>query len=217
MRRKLDLSVYFVTDPALCIGRGVVATALAAAAGGATVVQLRDPDAKGRSLLETARALVAALKPHGIPVIVNDRIDIALAAGADGAHVGQQDMPVADARALLGPNAILGLSTTNRAQVLAAPVADLDYLGCGPVYGAGVKTDANPVIGLGGLREAVVESRLPVVAIGGIAISGAKACIEAGAAGVAVVTAIAAAPDAAEAARALRTAVDTGRKSRGRA
>ena len=217
VQRKIDLSVYFITDPVLCAERGIVETAIAAVAGGATVVQLRDPTGKGRAMLDTARALIAALRPRGVPVIINDRIDIALASGADGAHIGQLDLPVADARALLGPNAILGLSTTNASQAAAAPVPDLDYLGCGPVYGPGVKSDANPVIGLAGLRSAVAASRLPVVAIGGIGLDTAAACVSAGAAGVAVVSAIAAASDPARAAAALRASMDEVRRQGARA
>ncbi len=217
MQRKIDLSVYFITDPVLCARRGIVETAMGAVAGGATVVQLRDPHGKGRAMLDTARALIAALRPRGIPVIINDRIDIALAASADGAHIGQLDMPFPDARALLGPNAILGLSTTNAAQTAAAPVADLDYLGCGPVYGPGVKSDANPVIGLSGLRAAIAASRLPVVAIGGIGLDTAAACIAAGAAGVAVVSAIASAADPSHAASILRASVEEARRQGARA
>ena len=105
MRKTFDLSVYLVTDPRLCAGLGLVETAMAAVQGGATIVQLRDPAADGRRLVEQARALVAALRPHGVPVIVNDRIDVALAADADGAHVGQDDIAAIDARAMLGPPA----------------------------------------------------------------------------------------------------------------
>ncbi len=203
-----DLRVYFVTDPHLCAKRGLVETALQAVAGGATLVQLRDPHAKGRALLEQARALVAALAPSGVPLVVNDRPDIALAAGAQGVHVGQDDIPAALARALMGPEAIVGLSTTSAAQVSRVAWDVVDHIGVGPVFGPGVKSDANPVIGLAGLRDCVALARKPVVAIGGVSLAGAADCIAAGAAGVAVVSAIAGQDDPRAAAADLRRVVD---------
>lgn len=203
-----DLRVYFVTDRDLCARFGVVQTALKAIAGGATLLQLRDPVAKGRELYELARAFVDALRPHDVPLIVNDRPDIARAAGAAGVHVGQDDAPVEIARAIMGPDAIIGLSITDPAQLAAVPEGLVDHFGVGPVFGAGVKTDAKPTIGLDGLRACVALARRPIVAIGGIGLANAPSCIEAGAAGVAVVSSIAAHSDPTAAATDLRRAVD---------
>ncbi|WP_342358427.1 thiamine phosphate synthase [Terrarubrum flagellatum] len=207
-RRAADLRVYFVTDRALCAELGLVETALRAIAGGATLVQLRDREAGGRELLEMARALVAAVQPLGVPVIVNDRPDIARAAGAWGVHVGQDDIPTAAAREIMGADAIVGLSITSEAEMRAAPFDLVDHLGVGPVFGAGVKTDASPTIGLDGLRACAALSRKPVVAIGGVNASNAAACVAHGADGVAVVSAIAGQPDPKAAAAALRKTVD---------
>ncbi len=211
MARRHDLSVYFVTDPVLCAARGVVETALAAVQGGATLVQLRDPQANGRALFEAAAALVAALRPTGVPLIVNDRPDIALAAGAAGVHVGQGDLPAAVVRQLLGPDAIVGLSITDPAQLADVPWDCVDHLGAGPVFTTATKADAAPAMGLAGLAAVCAQARCPVVAIGGIGLAQAGACIQAGADGVAVVSAIAAAADPAAASRQLAAAVKEAR------
>jgi thiamine-phosphate pyrophosphorylase len=202
MARAHDLSVYFVTDPDLCARHGVVATALAAVRGGATLVQLRDPAASGRALYESARALVQALAPAGIPLIVNDRPDVALAAGAAGVHVGQSDLPVPVVRQLIGPDMILGLSITD-AQLADVPWELVDHIGAGPVFATSTKADAAPAMGIAGLKAICDAAPCPVVAIGGIGMTQVAACITAGAAGVAVVSAIASAPDPEEAARQL--------------
>jgi thiamine-phosphate pyrophosphorylase len=212
VRQACDLSVYFVTDPVLCAPLGVVGTALAAVQGGATLVQLRDPQAKGAVLLKTARALVAALAPHGVPLIVNDRPDVALLAGAAGVHLGQDDLPPAQVRAMLGPDALIGLSVTDPQQLGSLDWNAIDHLGAGPVYTTGTKSDAAPALGLEALSAICAASRRPVVAIGGIDLSRTPACIRAGAQGVAVVSAIASAPDPQAAARALVGAV---REARG--
>jgi thiamine-phosphate pyrophosphorylase len=175
--------------------RGVIEIARLAAAGGATMIQLRDPDAKGRQLVEETRALVALLKPLGIPFIVNDRIDVAIAAGADGVHVGQSDIRPQDARALIGPDRILGLSITEVADLDRSDLTVADYLGVGPIYDTATKPDAAAPMGAAGLRTVRQRTRLPIVAIGGIKAANAAATIEAGADGIAVVSAICAAPD----------------------
>jgi thiamine-phosphate pyrophosphorylase len=197
-RRKLrlDPSLYLVTDRVLCGARGVLDTVREAIAGGVTAVQLRDPEAKTRVLVEEARALLALLRPAGIPFIVNDRVDVALAVGADGVHVGQSDMAVADARRLSGRKLILGLSITSEADLDAADLAAVDYLGVGPVYRTATKLDAAPPMAIGGLRAIAARVALPVVAIGGLHAGNAEEAIAAGADGIAVVSAICAAPDA---------------------
>jgi thiamine-phosphate pyrophosphorylase len=206
MRGSFDLSLYLVTDRALAGRRGVAATVQAAAAGGVTMVQLRDPEGKTRALLEAARRLVALLRPLGIPLIVNDRADVAVAADADGVHVGQADMPAREARALVGPDRILGLSITGTAD-LAADLDGVDYLGVGPVFATLTKPDAAPPLGLDGLGEIVQRTRLPIVAIGGISTANAAATIAAGADGLSVVSAIMASPDPEAAARELASVV----------
>ena len=215
MKPPFDLSVYLVTDPELAGARGVVGTVRAAVAGGATLVQLRDPHAKTRALVETARAIVAVTRPARVAFIVNDRVDVALAAGADGVHVGQADMAAADARALIGPDLILGLSITGEADLAAADLAGVDYLGVGPIYASPTKPDAAPPMAIGGLAAIAAKARLPIVAIGGLHAGNAAAAAAAGADGVAVVSAICAAPDPEAAARELRDIVAAARRTRG--
>lgn len=208
MRPEINLALYHVTDGPLSAARGLVETALAAVRGGATLIQLRDPAAKSGVLLEQARALVAALAPTGVPLIVNDRPDVALAAGAAGVHVGQDDLPPAAARALMGPDAVIGLSITDPSQMADVPWDLIDHLGVGPVISKGVKPDAAEPMGLTGLAACVRLSRRPVVAIGGILQGTARGCVLAGADGVAAVAAIAGAADPEAAARALRAEVE---------
>jgi thiamine-phosphate pyrophosphorylase len=202
-----DLTLYVVTDTPLSARRGLIETALAAVRGGATLVQLRDPLAKAGWLVEQGRALVAALAPHGVPLIVNDRPDVAHAVGAAGVHVGQGDLPPEAARAILGPDAIIGLSITDPKQMAAVPWDIVDHLGVGPVHSKGVKPDAAEPMGLEGLRRCVALSRKPVVAIGGMTVEMVPDVIAAGAAGVAVVAAISGAPDPEDAAAAFITAI----------
>lgn len=206
-----DLGVYLVADPTATRGRALVDVVAAAARGGATIVQLRDKDGGGRAMVEAARALVALLRPLGIPLVVNDRVDVAVAAGADGAHVGQSDLPAADARALLGPAAIVGVSATTAAEARAVDAAVADYVGAGPVFATGSKADADPPTGLDGLAAIRAATPLPVVAIGGITIANAPSVIAAGADGVSVISAICGADDPEAAARALAAAVRSGR------
>jgi thiamine-phosphate pyrophosphorylase len=212
MAAAFDLSVYLVTDGPLCVRRGVLDTVRAAIDGGATTVQLRDPQAPARELVATARALVALLRPRGIPLIVNDRIDVALAADADGVHLGQDDITPRDARRQLGPARIIGLSVGSPAE-FAASADDLpfvDYLGTGPLRVTTTKADAGAAIGIAGFAAVRALTRLPMVAIGGIDAALAAAAAEAGADGVAVVSAICAAPDPAAAAAAIAAAVRRG-------
>jgi thiamine-phosphate pyrophosphorylase len=214
MIRPFDLSVYLVTDRALSGARGVLDTVAAAIAGGATMVQLRDPDAKTRALVEEARAIHALTRPARIPFIVNDRVDVAIAAGADGVHVGQSDMTVADARALIGPEPILGLSITSEADLDVSDLRGVDYLGVGPVFQTSTKPDAAPPINAGGLEAIAARTKLPIVAIGGLHAGNAADAIVAGAQGIAVVSAICASPDAEAATRELVEIVRAARTPR---
>lgn len=203
MRRPFDLAVYLITDPVLTGVRGVLATVAEAIAGGATMVQLRDPQAKTRALVEQARAILALTRPAGVPFIVNDRVDVALAAAADGVHVGQSDMEARDARALIGPDRIVGLSITSEADLDGADLSGVDYLGVGPVYPTLTKANAAPALAIGGLKRIAARTSLPIVAIGGLHAGNAAEAVEGGADGVAVVSAICSAPDPEAAAREL--------------
>lgn len=206
----LDLRLYLVTDRVLAGSRGVVDTVAAAVAGGVTLVQVRSPGVAGRSFVEEARALKALLAPLGVPLLVNDRVDVALAADADGVHVGQGDIDPLAVRAMLGPAKVIGLSVGSPAEWQASQhhLAAVDYIGTGPVFGTRTKTDAGIAIGCDGLAAVVARSPLPVVAIGGIGIENAAAVMSARPQGIAVVSAIMAAANPGRAARDLRAIVD---------
>jgi thiamine-phosphate pyrophosphorylase len=203
MPARFDLSLYLVTDPEMTARRGLVATVAAAVAGGVTIVQLRDKSGSARALAEAGRALLAHLRPLGVPLLVNDRIDVAHAIGADGVHVGQDDLPAAAARTLLGRNAIIGLSITAAAQ-LATIDDSVDYVGLGPLFATGTKSDAAPALGEAEFASIRRRIALPVVAIGGITLDNTVRTRAAGADGIAVVSAICAAVDPCAAARNLR-------------
>lgn len=197
-----------ITDPGLA-GRDHLAIATAALAGGADMVQLRDKSGDLRALLPQARAIQALCRTHGAIFIVNDRLDLALAAGADGAHVGQEDLPPEAARRLLGPGRILGVSTHDRKQAEAARALGADYIGFGPIFPTGTKDTGYSPRGLEGLREVRAAVPLPILAIGGITLETAADVIAAGATAPAVISAIVAAPDIAAAATAFRARVMT--------
>jgi len=212
MRRPpLDLSIYLVTDTVMCGQFGVVATVSAAAGAGVTVVQLRDEDATDNELVSLGRQVMAVLKGTDVALIVNDRVHLVDAMGAHGAHVGQSDLGIGPARALLGPAAYLGLSAQTVEHVAAAREhADgtVDYLGVGPVWGTATKLDAAAPGGLERLHQVTSASPWPCVAIGGINRQRLPRVRRAGAAGAAVVSAICGQPDVAAATRALRAAWD---------
>lgn len=203
----MNLRLYLVTDTGLCGSRGVAATVEAAIAGGVTVVQLRDPGATGAELFATAVALREILRPRGIPFIVNDRLDVALAARADGVHLGQSDLPVTEARRIAGPDFLIGLSVSTVGEAAAAGQLPVDYLGVGPVFATPTKADAAPALGLAGTAEVVRASALPTVAIGGINTGNAADVVATGVGGLCVVSAICAAPEPAAAARELEKVI----------
>ena len=209
----LDLSLYVIVDPQFTGGRDPIAVAQAALLGGATMLQLRDKSASTRVLLATARELVALAHSRGARLIVNDRVDVALAAGADGVHLGPDDLPVTAARSIMGPRALIGFSAGTPDEARDAEKSGADYLGTGAIYATSSKADAGPAIGVAGLVAVCRATRLPVVAIGGIGQGGAAPCIAAGAAGVAVITAVTQAADVERAARALRDEVDAARRA----
>jgi thiamine-phosphate pyrophosphorylase len=203
-RRGLDLRLYLVTDTGLCGARGVPATVTAAVRGGVTAVQVRDPEASTRALCGLARAVADVLAGTGVPLLVNDRADVARAVGAHGVHLGQQDLDPGAARDLLGQDAVVGLSVSGPADVTAAhrlPAGTVDYLGVGPVHRTATKPDAAPALGLAGTAEVAAGTTLPCVAIGGIHPRNVAEVRRTGVAGVAVVSAICAADDPARAAR----------------
>jgi len=214
----VDLRLYALVDPAVAGGRTLPDLARLIAPS-TTLVQLRDKQGSTRAMIEEARALEEVLAPKGIPLLINDRVDVALAAQADGVHIGQDDMPVADARLLLGRSAIIGLSIKTMAQAQAAPLELLDYVAIGGVYATTSKDNTAAPIGIDGLRTIAQAIRtrkpgFPICAIAGITDANAADVIAAGADGVAVISALSLAPDPATAARALRTVVDEARKQR---
>jgi thiamine-phosphate pyrophosphorylase len=211
-RPRFDPSLYLVTDPTQGGGRPLGEIVARAVAGGVTLVQLRDKQADGRALLEQARALIALLTPLGVPLIVNDRVDVALAAGAAGCHVGQSDLPAAAARALLGPDALLGVSLDSVEQARDVDPAVVDYVAHGPFAATLTKADAGGAVGGEGLARVRALTGLPLVAIGGIDAGNLGAAVRAGADGIAVVSAIMAAADPQAAARALAAAIAAARR-----
>jgi thiamine-phosphate pyrophosphorylase len=214
-RPKLDPTLYLVTDPDLGGDRRLLDVVAAAVQGGVTLVQMRDKRAEGRALLEQARALKLLLDPAGVPLLINDRIDIAMAASAAGCHLGQTDLPADVARALLGPDAILGTSMDAVDQARAVDPEQVDYIAYGPFAATATKADAGPPIGAAGLAAVRALTALPLVAIGGVDEGNLVAAISAGADGIAVVRAIMAAADPAAASRRLRAALGTARQQRG--
>ena len=208
MRRCPDLSIYLVLDPGLCAGVGMVETARAAVAGGATVVQLRDKAAGTARMIETGRALKAALAGTGAVLIVNDDVEAAVAIGADGLHIGQGDMAVTEARARIGAAMELGLSVETPALAAAVDKALVEYIGAGPVFATPSKLDHKAPVGFEGLAAQVAASPVPAVAIGGLKTEHVAQVLKAGAQGVAVVSAICGQPDPKAAARALRDRID---------
>lgn len=210
----LDLSLYLVTDTGLCGQRGVPETVREAVAGGVSVVQLRDHALEDRDFVvlgQAVRAELDALHRAGgprAPLIVDDRVHLVAEIGADGAHVGQADLPVPQAREILGPQAILGLSVTHAEQLAAARAhgSAVDYLGLGPVWATATKPGHAAPIGPEGLAALAAASPWPTVAIGGIDVEGAVALRGTGVAGIAVVSAICGQQNPREAAVRLRQA-----------
>lgn len=202
---KKTLRLYLVTDRPLSLGRDLAWIVEEAVAGGVTIVQLREKDIDTREFVALGRRLKEILTPLGVPLIINDRVDVALAVDADGVHIGQSDMPYDIARRLLGPDKIIGLSVETHEHVLDANELDVNYIAVSPVYSTATKTDTAPPFGLEGLRQAVAATVHPVVAIGGMNAATAPDVFAAGVDGIAVVSAICSAPDPRAAAAALRT------------
>jgi thiamine-phosphate pyrophosphorylase len=202
---RFDLSVYLVTDATLCQSYGLERTVKEAVEGGVTMVQLRDKHANEKAMIEQAKRLSAVLKPRGIPLIINDRLNVALASSADGLHVGQSDSSVREARDALGPNAIIGLSINTHAQLNAMPIDALNYVGLGPVFATASKQDHAVPLGFDGLAALAKESAVPSVAIGGLKAQHIDAVQRSGAHGMAVISAICGQDSPQNAARELAT------------
>ncbi len=192
---EINLSLYLVADVDYAPGKDVVALAVAAVRGGVTIVQLRAKGSETRGFLELATRMASALKRRSVPLIINDRVDIALACGADGVHLGQDDMPLDAARKLLGGVKIIGVSANTLKEAREAERLGADYVGLGPIYATTTKDTDLPVLGPEGIRRMRQKIGIPIVAIGGINAGNAAAVMKAGAAGVAVVSAILGAPD----------------------
>jgi thiamine-phosphate pyrophosphorylase len=200
-RHAFDLGVYLITDRASCGARGVEGVVAAAVRNGVTLVQLRDKNVDARPMLALGRALLALLRPAGIPLIVNDRVDVALVLDADGVHVGQQDIPCPEARRLLGPAKIIGVSIGSEAEAREVAAWDVDYVGAGPVYSTATKPDAGAALGPQESWRLARISGCRAVAIGGVDAGNAAALYAAGFEGVATISAICSAPDPGAAAR----------------
>jgi thiamine-phosphate pyrophosphorylase len=209
-----DFRLYLVTDRTLSLGRPLEGIVEAAVRGGVSAVQLREKSCSTEEYIETASRIKKVLGPFGVPLIINDRVEVALEVGAVGVHLGQGDMPPAEARKLLGPDAVIGLSVETPEQADEADHLDVDYLGVSPIFPTPTKTDLMTAWGLQGLRLLRSRSRHKLIAIGGINSSNAAEVMEAGADGIAVVSAICSAPDPQAAAHELRTIVNRLRNRR---
>ncbi len=206
--RRIDLSLYLVTDRALSRGRDLLEIVRAAVEGGVTVVQLREKEASTREFYRQGLKIRDFLAEREIPLIVNDRLDLALALEAEGLHLGQDDMPLPVARRLLGPDRIIGVSVFDAAEARRAEEEGADYLGLSPVFLTTTKADLTRAVGIEGIPAVRRSVTIPLVGIGGLGPENAYRAVRAGLDGVAVVSAICASPDPAAAARAIRAEVD---------
>ena len=211
MKPQFDLTLYLVTDPRLS-GGDLPGKVEAAIQGGVTLVQMREKEADSRKFLDTALRVREVTERYRVPLIINDRIDIALACDAAGVHLGQQDIPCAIARKILGPDKLIGVTAKTVKQALQAEQDGADYLGCGALFPSGAKPEAQPMT-LSTLSEILAAVHIPVTAIGGISADNVHLPVEAGANGVAVVSAILGQPDVCAAARKLREKIEAANPS----
>ena len=202
------LRLYLVTDQTSAGKRTLMDVVAAAVQGGVTCVQLREKQLNTRDFLAQAMMLKTLLAPQKIPLVINDRIDVALACGAQGVHLGQSDMPVLQARQLLPPEVFIGWSVETMEDVARSASLPVDYLGVSPIHVTPTKTDTQKPWGLNGLRQVRSATALPLVAIGGVHAANARSVLVAGADGLAVVSALCAAHDPCAAAAALRKIID---------
>ena len=208
MGRPLDYRLYLVTDRGLSLGRALTEVVAAAVQGGVTCVQVREKSCDTREFIELARAVKKVLVPGEVCLIINDRLDVALAVEADGVHLGQSDMPLKMARHIAGDAMVSGISAESVADALVAQQDGAVYLGVSPFYVTPTKVDTAPPLGLGGLADIRRRVRLPLEGIGSIKAHNAAEVIAHGADGVAVVSAIVSAPDCQAAASQLRRRID---------
>ncbi|MGI9537242.1 MAG: thiamine phosphate synthase [Desulfocapsaceae bacterium] len=204
----IDYSLYLVTDRNLSQGRSTKEIVEASVVGGVTCVQLREKSCGTREFLEEALSLRPFLKARNIPLIINDRLDVALAVEADGVHLGQSDMPIGMARNIAGDSLVIGISAETVDDALRAEQEGADYIGISPVFATATKTDTAPPLGLEGIKKIRSLVDIPLVGIGGINQDNADSVITAGADGIAVVSAIVAAADPAKASKKLKTLID---------
>ncbi len=207
----VDYSLYLVTDRGLARRRRTLKIIEAAVRGGVTCVQLREKQCSTREFIQQALAIKNFLQTRRIPLIINDRVDVALAVEAEGVHLGQTDMPLEMARKIVGNSMLIGISAECLADALTAEKGGADYLGVSPIYATATKTDTAPALGLAGLQEIRKAVGLPLVGIGGLNTDNAAAVIRHGADGVAVVSAIVAADDPQSAAAQLRQTIKAAR------
>lgn len=210
--KNFDLSLYLVLDPVLCADFGMVETARAAVANGATIVQLRDKHASTSAMIETGLALKQALTGSSARLIVNDNVEAAIAIGADGVHIGQEDLDADNTRRMIGPDMILGLSVETEALASAIDANIVDYAGIGPIFATPTKPDHKQPIGFDGLARIIGLCPVPTVAIGGLKAEHAAEALAAGADGLAVVSAICGKPDPAAATALIAEAIKEARK-----
>ncbi|NLK00866.1 MAG: thiamine phosphate synthase [Clostridia bacterium] len=196
-----DLGLYLLTGEDISAGRSTLEIVEKAIEGGVQTIQLREKKMSAGQLVRLGKKLRVITRENGVALIINDRVDVALAVGADGVHLGQDDFPIEEARKLLGNRAILGLSVDNVEEAVKAERAGADYVGLGPIYRTMTKTDTGPMIGPESIREVKDRIGIPVVAIGGIHMENAPAALRAGADSLAVITAVTEARDITGAAR----------------
>ncbi len=204
--KKPDYSLYLVTDRGLSMERTTAEVVAAAIKGGVTCVQLREKECSTREFIDEALALKSILQEHHIPLLINDRIDVALAVDADGVHLGQSDMRISDARRILKPHMIVGISAESVQDAILAEAEGADYIGISPVFATGTKVDTAAPLGLEGVRQIREAVNIPLVGIGGINAANGADVISYGADGIAVVSAIVSAENPEQAARELRRA-----------
>lgn len=194
MKPVIDYSIYLVTDENCLKGRSLLACVEEALAGGVTLVQYRDKDKDSRAMYKEAVQLKALCDKYKVPLIINDRLDIAQAVGAAGVHLGQEDLPCAVARQILGDDYVIGVSAHNPEEAVQAAAAGADYLGCGAVFGTATKQDVDK-LGLANLRAIREAVTLPMVGIGGINVDNYAEVLATGADGAAIVSGILAQDD----------------------
>lgn len=201
----INYKLYLITDRSFLNGRSLKECVEDAIKGGVTLIQIREKDASTREFYEVAKEVKEVTSKYNIPLIINDRIDIAIAIDAEGVHLGQSDMPLKLARKILGKDKIIGISANNLEEALEAQKDGADYVGLGPIFYTGTKKDIDEPIGVQGLREITENIDIPSVAIGGINKENAKLVLESGVQGISLISAILESEDVEKASRELST------------